>query len=897
MNGSKRELKTSFRASPNSIRPLYTGGPVALTRDGQWLITTMGEEVLVTEVSSGRGVARVKGDTTDITALALSYHTSPPTLITAHASLSVRYYPLPASLPEGTAKPPFLQYTKAFPRAAGAPILLVAVSPDSTLLATGSSDGIVKVWDMAGGYVTHLFRGHGGPVSALHFSFPTNEGRQRMELWTGSTDARVRVFDLRDASARVVVGGQEGKTKAKAVLESHVSVVRGIAVSEDGKYAVSGGRDKVVLVWDSKGKVIQTLLANEQVEACGLLPLGTAVEGEHADRLLCYTAGESGRVRIWDVLKGTEVAEMDGVAGVDEVDEDDEQQGVLQVMYDASSAALVSVHADQNILFHSLHSLECARQIVGFNDDIVDVAWLSPSGEEASHVALATNSNLVRVYDVGSLNARLLPGHRDMVLALARSADGKLLVTGSKDRTARLWAPRGNGWACVAIAEGHAEAVGAVAVANKGGFMFTASQDRTIKMWDLSSLSLDEDVHEPVKLRSLATLHIADKDINALDIAPNDRFLVSGSQDKLVKVFEIEHSSSSGSVKHIGTCKGHRRGVWSVRFSRTDRIVASGAADRTIKLWSLDDFSCLKTFEGHTNSVLRVDFMTVGMQLVSAGGDGLVKLWNIRDESCVATLDGHEDKVWALAISPDESTILSAGADSVATFWDDSSAAEQAEANEALIAKVQAEQDFTNYVAVGDYRRAIKLALAMGHPGRLLKLFRTVLTAAKPFAYSPEEEEEIDEIERGRVAEIDAVIAGLSALDLVRLLKCVRDWNANAKTSGVAQAVLNAVVRLKSPDEIMGAFDRVNSKKEKEEEEEDQEEDDEEEKAKEAKEKARKVVAPTISMRELLDGLLPYSERHMTRVDRLVQESYMLDYTISEMDGGMFGAEVMEVDV
>ncbi|CAK9782155.1 WD40 repeat-like protein [Cutaneotrichosporon oleaginosum] len=886
MNGSKRELKTSFRASPNSIRPLYTGGPVALTRDGQWLVTTMSEEVLITEVSTGRGVARVKGDTTDITALALSYHTSPPTLITAHASLSVRYYPLPSSLPDG--KPPTLQFTKVLSRAAGAQILLMAVSPDSTLLATGSSDGIVKVWDMAGGYVTHLFRGHGGPVSALHFSFLSSEGRQRMELWTGSTDTRVRVYDLRDASARVVVGGKGGKTKAKAVLEGHVSVVRGIAVSEDGKFAISGGRDKVVLVW-SGDKVVQTLLANEQVEACGLLPLGTAVEGERTDRLLAYTAGETGRVRIWDVLKGSEVAEMEGVAGVDEEEaEEDEQQGVLQVLYDAPSSSLVSVHADQNILFHSLHSLACQRQIVGFNDDIVDAAWLCPSGE-ATHVALATNSNLVRVYDVGSLNARLLPGHRDMVLALARSVDGKLLVTGSKDRTARIWAPRADGWACVAIAEGHAEAVGAVAVANKGGFMFTASQDRTIKMWDLSSLDVAADA--PVQLTSLATLHIADKDINALDIAPNDQFLVSGSQDKLVKVFEIKHSAASGSVAHVGTCKGHRRGVWSVRFSRTDRIIASGAADRTIKLWSLTDFSCLKTLEGHTNSVLRVDFMTAGMQLVSAGGDGLVKVWNIRDrdEACVATLDGHEDKVWALAVSPDESTLLSAGADSVATFWEDSSAVEQEEANAALVAKVQAEQDFTNYVAVGDYRRAIKLALAMGHPGRLLNLFRTVLLAAKPFAYAEEDEDQ--EEERGRVAEIDAVIASLGPLDLVRLLKCVRDWNANAKTSAVAQAVLNAVVRLKSPDEIMAAFEKVARKPEVEE-----EEDEDEDAEEKAKKTAKKAVAPTISMRELLDGLLPYSERHMARVDRLVQESYMLDYTISEMDGGMFGAEVMEVD-
>lgn len=260
-----------------------------------------------------------------------------------------------------------------------------------------------------------------------------------------------------------------------------------------------------------------------------------------------------------------------------------------------------------------------------------------------------------------------------MVLCLDKSPDGRWLVTGSKDRTARIWAPAAQGWRCVAVCEGHAEAVGAVAMSRKSEgdglrFLFTASQDRTIKMWDLSELSLDsidadsdadsdeesEDGSEngrgPKKLRSLATLHIADKDINALDIAPNDRFLVSGSQDKLVKLFEIDFvpsktGAASGSVRHVGTCKGHRRGVWTVRFSRTDRIVASGAADRTIKLWSLDDFTCLKTFEGHTNSVLRVDFMTQGMQLASAGGDGLVKVWNIRDEECVATLDNHEDKV------------------------------------------------------------------------------------------------------------------------------------------------------------------------------------------------------------------------------------------------------------
>lgn len=563
-------------------------------------------------------------------------------------SMTVRYYPLPESAPlSSTPKPPSLTYTRILNKAHSAPILVSKVSPDNTLLATGSSDGIVKVWDLAGGYVTHLFRGHGGPVSALHFNFPiiSGEERRRMELLTGSTDSRVRVYDLRDANARVVGGGNA--VKPKAVLEGHVSVVRGIDVTPDGKWAVTGGRDKVVLVWDmlsgetaalakkGKGKatagpkLVQTIIAQEQVESLGLLPQEEQVSGAAKDRWLCYTGGDKGLVRVWDVLKGTQVATMKGVEGVDETElDEDEQHGVLSVLYSPTSSSLVSIHADQNIIFHSLSTLLSTRQIIGFNDEIVDVAFLShPSAPTTSpsslpetpdiphsHMAVATNSNLLRVYSTSSFNARLLPGHSDMILCLDISPDHQWLVTGSKDHTARVWAPttcaEGDGytWKCIAICEGHAESIGAVAFARKPSdngharFLFTASQDRTIKMWDLTPLS-NSLPPSPIRPRSMATLRAHEKDINSLDIAPNDKFLVSGSQDKLVKLYAIdfnppkvpgEGKGAEGGFKALGTCAGHRRGVWTVRFSRNDKVVASGSADRTVKLWSLDDFTCLK---------------------------------------------------------------------------------------------------------------------------------------------------------------------------------------------------------------------------------------------------------------------------------------------------------------
>lgn len=294
----------------------------------------------------------------------------------------------------------------------------------------------------------------------------------------------------------------------------------------------------------------------------------------------------------------------------------------------------------------------------------------SPQNFKDTHIAFATNSSLIRVCSTSKLDARLLSGHAEIVLCLDRDHSGSVLASGSKDRSARIWSPvpsstnEGDSttpsveWRCTAICEGHTESVGAIAMSRKPPedsdslrFMFTGSQDKTIKMWDLSPISSSSSSPDSqvIKCKSLATHKAHEKDINSLDVAPNDRLLASGSQDRTTKIWQIEYTRTGttvrGEIKLLGTCKGHKRGVWSVKFSRTERILATGSGDKTVKLWSLDDFSCLKTFEGHTNSVLRVDFINAGMQLVSAASDGLVKLWNIREEQCTTTLDNHEDKV------------------------------------------------------------------------------------------------------------------------------------------------------------------------------------------------------------------------------------------------------------
>lgn len=897
MVGSQRPKSKSYKKL-RTIEPLHTSGPVAITSDGSNIVTCVSGEALFTDIKHSRLLCRFPSDAQNITSLCLTPDASH--LVTFTDAPSLRLFKVPKTL-IGQHVPP----SRVSARPHDAPVHVCAVDPTSTYLASGSADGVVKVWEISTGHVTHVFKGHGGVVSALKFNFPRNESLVQHErvaqLITASVDTKIRVFDL-----TATLRNDQGALRPVAVLEGHDSVPRGLDVTPDGKWLVSGGRDAVVLIWDmsffgatlgqnkSKSKSLVTSLTPvktipvfERVEAVGFVHCDRSGSAATADQCL-FTAGEKGIVKIWD-WKGTLLHNL----GTSWEQEQEEQRQILEAMYVPTLEAVLSVHADQNIFIHSVASGKLTQQLIGFNDEIVDAAFLSPtippSNASASngrdgYIALATNSSLIRLYSTLGSSVQLLPGHSDIVLSLDRSASGHIFASGSKDNTARIWAPSKSSaastqWGCVAFCEGHAGSVGAVAMSRtlrdndtQLQFLLTGSQDRTIKMWDLSDVPLMCDSQQALKCRSLTTFKAHEKDINSLDVAPTDQLLASGSQDRTANIYEILYHPSSGTraqsgeIKLLGTCKGHKRGVWCVKFGKTERILATGSGDKTIRLWNLQDFTCVKTFEGHANSVLRVDFINEGTQLVSSGSDGLVKLWSTREEECTTTLDNHEDKVWALAVSTDERVIVSAAADSVVTFWGDCTEEYEQEREAKRVEQVLKEQDFVNYIALQDYRRAIELALSLQQPGRLFSLFKDIKSSAVVSLTTT----------NGSVTGhpvVDEVLRSLSGQDLSQLLRYVRDWNSNAKTSGVAQSVLYAMVKLRPIEDIISVFGGESLE------------------PLSSEISPRKQAGGRTAFKDLIDSLIPYTQRHFSRLERLVQESFVLDYILSEMDGEIFEGE------
>ena len=283
-------------------------------------------------------------------------------------------------------------------------------------------------------------------------------------------------------------------------------------------------------------------------------------------------------------------------------------------------------------------------------------------------------------------------GHDHSVKSIAFSPDGKSLLSGSWDRSAKLWDTT-NGKELLTVSPSKSPVV-CVAFAPDGKRFASVTQNNTITLWETASGKKQFAIKRTADWTYLVVVFSPDGKQLALKgeggavelwdaalgtellslrgyaaaarsavFSPDGKALVAGSWNKIIFC-----DTTTG--KTILTLKGHSKNVTSIAFSPNGKHLVSGGDDGVIKLWDIAGGTELFTRKMGYGAVLAVAFSPDGKHLASGGEDNTIRIWHAVTGTELFTLNGHSNKVNSLTFSPDGKRLASGSRDKTIKIWD-----------------------------------------------------------------------------------------------------------------------------------------------------------------------------------------------------------------------------------
>ena len=317
----------------------------------------------------------------------------------------------------------------------------------------------------------------------------------------------------------------------------------------------------------------------------------------------------------------------------------------------------------------------------------MDVVAFSPNGKKVFFSGRRDRTPKLSDISTGK-DIKTFRGHSDGVTSVAVSVDGSKVLSGSLDKTLKLWDFNSHK---IKIFRGHSDIVISVAISGDGSKVFSGSRDKTLKLWDVSTG------------KEIRTVREHSKSVESVAISADGSKILSGSSDKTLiwdvstgkAIRRLYHAFSISSVaisadgskvlsgsryvgsyyqtlklwdvstgKEIGTFRGHR-GVQSVAISADDSKIISGSYNM-LHFLDVSTGKEIRTFRGHSDIVISVAISSDG-NILSGSYDDTLKLWDVSTGKAMRTFRGHSDNVTSV-VCPD-GNILSGSKDGTIRLW------------------------------------------------------------------------------------------------------------------------------------------------------------------------------------------------------------------------------------
>jgi WD40 repeat protein/serine/threonine protein kinase len=631
-------LDISMEASVRTLQG-HTNGvtSVAVSPDGRHIVSGSYDKTLrVWDLGTGRCLNTLQGHTESVDSVAVS--PDGRQIVSGSNDKTLRVW----ALETGSCLNTLQGHTHV--------VSSVAVSPDGRHIVSGSWDNTLRVWELGTGRCIHTLQGQMNRVSSVAVS---PDGRQIVS--GGLYDYTLRVWEL-------------GTGRCIHTLQGHTGSVYSVAVSPDGRHIVSGGYDSTLRVWElGTGRCIHTLKGHTgHVYSVAVSP-----DGRHI-----VSGGYDSTLRVWELGTGrclnTLQGHTDGIRSV-AVSPDgrhivsgnnDSTLRVWRIYFDSACAADLQVSLLKGFTERKRQKGELDEAVgkaEGFYEkrdynhsfSILFEIWKANKFSEIEPIRdlysrLLTKGRLSGTHF--AFQKSLLDGHTSWVYSVVVSPDGRHIVSGSYDKTLRVWELGTD--RCLTTLQGHINHVHSVAVSPDGRHIVSGSYDHTLRVWELGT---DRCIH---------TLQGHMNRVSSVAVSPDDRHIVSGSEDTTLRVWDL------GTGMCLTTLEGHTDGVSSVAVSPDGRHIVSGSDDNTLRVWDLGTGMCLTTLQGHTDRVTSVAVIPDGRHIVSGSYDTTLRVWDPGTGRCIHTLQEHTDRVHSVAVIPDGRHIVSGSYDNTLRVWD-----------------------------------------------------------------------------------------------------------------------------------------------------------------------------------------------------------------------------------
>jgi WD40 repeat protein len=528
----------------------------------------------------------------------------------------------------------------------------VAFSPDGQILASGSLDQTIVLWDVATLQPIGLpLYGHFGYVTSVAFS-PDGQ-----ILASSSLDKTIILWD-------VETGEPIGEP-----LQGHTFGVQSVAFSPDGKILASGSSDHTIMLWNVEtGEPAGQPLRGHtfDVFSVAFSPDGRILASASADQT----------IRLWDVSTildtdfETEEPLSEVLTGA--------TGNVESIAFSPDGQLLASGSWDNFITLWDVSTAFNPEKETGgpigqlLNEDYTYIYSVVFSAD-GKKLAAGSVDDLVILWDVPTIRStgveteaptgQSLNGHTDSVYSVAFSPDGKLLASGGADNTIILWdvetrEPIGQ------PLTGHLDWVTTVAFSPDGKILASGSADTTIILWDVATR---QRVGQPLKAHPSEFAWVM-----SVDFSPDGKTLAAGGIGDNIILWDV--STVRNTRVDMGALVGKALSgdignIESVAFSPDGKILASGTDDNIIVLWDLETGQAIgQPLAGHSDEVTSVTFSPDGKVLASSGRDGIF-LWDVQTGEPIGQRLGRPAEVDSVAFSPDGGLLVSGGWDGV-FLWD-----------------------------------------------------------------------------------------------------------------------------------------------------------------------------------------------------------------------------------